>query len=96
MDNSSILYESTTFGPSCSQYVSAIPTAWWLNITGNLIVNYGEALNAGEVAQNSAEDCLSLAVWTPANATANSKLPVMIFTTGGGDQTVSGIRFGKR
>ncbi|KAK5709055.1 hypothetical protein LTR17_020118 [Elasticomyces elasticus] len=87
VDNSSTLYESTTFGPACSQYVSAIPTAWWLNITGNLIVNYGEALNAGLVAQNSAEDCLSLAIWTPANATAESKLPVMIFTTGGGDQT---------
>ncbi|KAK4893003.1 hypothetical protein LTR27_008540 [Elasticomyces elasticus] len=75
VDNSSTLYESTTFGPACSQYVSAIPTAWWLNITGNLIVNYGEALNAGLVAQNSAEDCLSLAIWTPANATAEAKLP---------------------
>jgi carboxylesterase type B len=68
-----------------------VPSAWWLNITGNLIVNYGQALNAGTVAQNSAEDCLSLAIWTPANATKESKMPVMIFTTGGGDQTVGSL-----
>lgn len=87
LDNSSSVHESTTFGPACSQYVSAIPTVWALNITGNLVVNYGESLLAGQVAQNSAEDCLSLAIWTPANATADSKLPVIIFTTGGGDVT---------
>ena len=60
---------------------------WAYNITGNLIVNYGESLTAGQVAQNSAEDCLSLAVWTPADATPESMLPVIIFTTGGGDVT---------
>lgn len=67
--------------------MSAVPSAWALNITGNLIVNYGESLLAGQVAQNSAEDCLSLAVWTPANATAKSKLPVVVYLTGGGDVT---------
>lgn len=41
----------------------------------------------GEVAQNSAEDCLSLAIWTPANATSGSKLPVVVYLTGGGDVT---------
>lgn len=41
----------------------------------------------GRAAQNSAEDCLSLAVWTPADATPDSKLPVVIYLTGGGDQT---------
>ncbi|KAJ7757059.1 Alpha/Beta hydrolase protein [Mycena metata] len=87
LDNSSEVIDSTTFGPSCSQYVSAVPTAWALNITGNLIVNYGESLLAGQVAQNSAEDCLTLAIWTPANATADSKLPVIHFLTGGGDVT---------
>ncbi|KAK5130424.1 hypothetical protein LTR08_002122 [Meristemomyces frigidus] len=87
LDNSSTLYESTTFGPSCSQYVSAVPSVWALNITGNLIVNYGQSLLDGQVAQNSAEDCLSLAIWTPANATRDSKLPVVVYTTGGGDNT---------
>lgn len=60
---------------------------WALNITGNLIVNYGQSLTDGNVAQNSAEDCLSLAVWTPANATTDSKLPVVLYWTGGGDNT---------
>ncbi|KAJ7853560.1 Alpha/Beta hydrolase protein [Mycena olivaceomarginata] len=87
LDDSSQDIDSTTFGPSCSQYVTAVPSAWALNITGNLIVNYGESLLAGQVAQNSAEDCLTLAIWTPANASANSKLPVIHFLTGGGDVT---------
>jgi len=56
-------------------------------VTGNQIVNYGESQLAGQVAQNSAEDCLSLAIWTPANATGECKMPVIIFTTGGGDVT---------
>ncbi|KAF7366099.1 Carboxylic ester hydrolase [Mycena venus] len=87
LDDSSEVIDSTTFGPSCSQYVTAVPSAWALNITGNLIVNYGESLLAGQVAQNSAEDCLTLAIWTPATASAASKLPVIHFLTGGGDVT---------
>lgn len=81
------MYESTTYDASCPQFVTAVPSAWALNITGNLIVNYGESLLAGQVAQNSAEDCLSLAVWTPANASAESKLPIVVYLTGGGDVT---------
>lgn len=84
---SSDLIDSTVFGPACAQYVSAVPSAWALNITGNLVVNYGQSLLSGSVAQNSAEDCLSLAIWTPANATADSRLPVLHFLTGGGDVT---------
>lgn len=63
LEDSSEVYDSTVFGPTCPQYVSAIPTVWALNITGNLIVNYGESLLAGWVAENSAEDCLTIAVW---------------------------------
>jgi carboxylesterase type B len=87
LDSTDEVIDSTVYGPSCSQYVSAIPFVWGLNITGNLIVNYGESLFAGQVAQNSAEDCLSLAVWTPANATEDSNLPVIVYLTGGGDVT---------
>ncbi|KAK8069734.1 hypothetical protein PG994_006350 [Apiospora phragmitis] len=97
LDSSSEVIDSTTYGPSCAQYVSAIPSVWGLNITGNLIVNYGQSLFDGRAAQNSAEDCLSLAIWTPANASGNGGgdeddgkkklLPVVIYLTGGGDQT---------
>lgn len=78
------MIDSTVFGPACAQYVSAVPTVWALNVTGNLIDNEGESFHSGYVAQNSAEDCLSLAIWTPANVTANSRLPVLHFMTGGG------------
>jgi Carboxylesterase family len=87
LDTSDEVIESTIFGPVCPQYVSRIPTAWALNITGNLVQEYGEGLLAGYAAQNSAEDCLSLAIWTPSNATRESNLPVLFFTSGGGDVT---------
>ncbi|KAH8660351.1 Alpha/Beta hydrolase protein [Xylariales sp. PMI_506] len=87
LDTSDDTIESSVFGPVCPQYVSKIPTAWALNITGNLVENYGESLLAGYAAQNSAEDCLSLAIWTPLSATRESELPVVIFTSGGGDVT---------
>ncbi|KAM0720890.1 hypothetical protein Q7P37_003175 [Cladosporium fusiforme] len=87
LEDDSTTFDSTVYGPACPQYVSAIPTAWNLNITGNLVRNYGQSLTAGEVAQNSAEDCLSLAIWAPANATSASKLPCIVYLTGGGDVT---------
>lgn len=36
--------------------------------------------------QYESEDCLSLNVWAPANATATSKLPVRFYIHGGGFQ----------
>lgn len=60
---------------------------WSLNVTGNLIVNYGQSLTAGAFAEGSAEDCLGLSIWSPAGANGDSKLPVVIFTTGGADVT---------
>lgn len=50
-------------------------------------MNIGEPLNAGAVAWASAEDCLSLAIWTPADADRSSNLPVALFVTGGGGVT---------
>ncbi|MFN8346947.1 MAG: carboxylesterase family protein [Spirosomataceae bacterium] len=40
--------------------------------------------NAPKMNPNSSEDCLFLNVWKPANATENSKLPVMVWIYGGG------------
>lgn len=87
LDDSSELIYSTSFGPACAQFVSDVPSVWGLNVTGNMIVNYGQSLFAGQTAQNSAEDCLTLSIWTPANATPDSALPVIHFLTGGGDVT---------
>lgn len=40
--------------------------------------------NAPKISPNSSEDCLFLNVWKPANSTAQSKLPVMVWIHGGG------------
>lgn len=49
---------------------------------------WGAANNsAGVSAPFTSEDCLKLAIWTPANATSHSNLPVALFWTGGGYQT---------
>jgi len=40
--------------------------------------------NAPKISPNSSEDCLFLNVWKPANSTAKSKLPVMVWIHGGG------------
>lgn len=40
--------------------------------------------NAPKMNPNSSEDCLFLNIWKPANATENSKLPVMVWIYGGG------------
>lgn len=42
-----------------------------------------QSYHAGEMAQTSAEDCLSLAIWTPINATSVTKFPVGFFIPGG-------------
>ena len=39
---------------------------------------------AGAMPHSSAEDCLSLAIWSPTNASDTSSLPVIMFMTGGG------------
>lgn len=53
----------------------------------SLLLSVGEADNQGSVAWSSAEDCLSLAIWTPSYADVLSKLPVALFVTGGGGVT---------
>ena len=53
----------------------------------NLLLNPGENLDQGAVAWSSAEDCLTLAIWTPAYANHTSRLPVALFVSGGGGVT---------
>ncbi|KAK4460731.1 lipase 1 [Cladorrhinum samala] len=71
------------FPPSCPQYLSRNLTVWNSNITDFAINSYGQSLTSGLIAQSSSEDCLYLAVWTPANATKSSNLPVALFLPGG-------------
>lgn len=82
------LYDSDTFPPSCPQFVSKIPT---LNnqyfAKGTLIKNGNQNDTSSLSGAETSEDCLYLAVWTPAHATSLSKLPVLFFMSGGGFST---------
>ncbi|PWY82015.1 alpha/beta-hydrolase [Aspergillus heteromorphus CBS 117.55] len=87
LDPSSRKYDSTRYGPGCPQYVTAPTSMWNEYAPSNLLLSLGEDLNQGSVAWSTSEDCLSLAVWTPAYANRTSKLPVALFVTGGGGIT---------
>ncbi|KAI3325437.1 carboxylesterase [Xylariaceae sp. AK1471] len=74
---------SYRFPPPCPQYLSSSLSLWNSNITDFSISPGDQSYHAGEMAQTSAEDCLSLAVWTPINVTSGDKLPVGLFVPGG-------------
>ncbi|KAL4733148.1 Alpha/Beta hydrolase protein [Aspergillus similis] len=87
LPDSSRRIDSTRYGPACPQYVSSSNSMWAKYEPSSLLLNIGEADNQGSTAWSSAEDCLSLAVWTPAYANWTSNLPVALFVTGGGGVT---------
>ncbi|KAI0165253.1 alpha/beta-hydrolase [Hypoxylon sp. FL1284] len=78
---------SYRFPASCPQYMTSNLTVWNSNITNFGIELGDQSRNPGEIAQTSAEDCLSLAIWTPINATSQDKLPVGLFIPGGSFKT---------
>ncbi|KAI8944895.1 carboxylesterase [Xylaria longipes] len=74
---------SYRFPPPCPQYLSKSLSLWNSNITNFSISPGDQSYHAGEMAQTSSEDCLSLAIWTPINATSETMLPVGLFIPGG-------------
>lgn len=77
-------FETTEFAKACPQYVSSQPTIWNQEIPQYLQYWGAQNNSAGVSAPFTTEDCLKLAIWTPANATSSSNLPVALFWTGGG------------
>ncbi len=80
-------FDSTEYAKSCPQYVSKVKSIYNHDVPGYLQYWGAPNLTAGVSAPFATEDCLSLAIWTPANATSDSALPVALFWTGGGFQT---------
>ncbi|KAJ5662657.1 hypothetical protein N7462_011583 [Penicillium macrosclerotiorum] len=76
-------YDATTYGPACPQYVESVDSFWKTYEPESFVISPGENLTQGSVAWSSAEDCLSIAIWTPSYANNTSKLPVALFATGG-------------
>lgn len=58
-----------------------------------LAANEQEGFQYGSERQYMAEDCLSLGIFAPANATTVSKLPIMLFVQGGGFSSNSNGNF---
>ncbi|PWY69059.1 alpha/beta-hydrolase [Aspergillus heteromorphus CBS 117.55] len=82
--NSTTHHTTYHYPPSCPQYVSSATSLWNQYLgEGDMIYNGNQGYSSGLVGEATSEDCLYLAVWTPANATAASKLPVLFFMTGG-------------
>lgn len=77
-------FDATEFAEACPQFVSSLPAIWNQEIPQYLQYWGAENNTAGVSAPFTSEDCLKLAIWTPANATASSNLPVAMFWTGGG------------
>lgn len=72
-------HNATSFGLACTQQ----PTT--LQIPPSIVSNITEFLSGGGVSQ-SGEDCLTLNIWTPANVTKGTKLPVVVWFFGGAFQ----------
>lgn len=85
--NSSHQVDATRYPPSCPQYLSSTPSVYNQDIPSWIPYRYDQRADAGASLQTSSEDCLYLGIWTPANATNSSSLPVMFFITGGAFQT---------
>lgn len=84
--NASSAYDATTFPPSCPQYRSKVPSLQSQDSPEFQIFANGQSPTVGASAANTSEDCLYLAVWTPAGV-KTSNLPVIMFMTGGGFET---------
>ncbi|KZV69978.1 carotenoid ester lipase precursor [Peniophora sp. CONT] len=80
-------YNVTTFGASCIQQLANDTDPSGQNSTAIELLH--NAINGYTVPVIDDEDCLIVNVHTPANATANSRLPVVYWIYGGGFQAGS-------
>ncbi|KAF8838081.1 alpha/beta-hydrolase [Paxillus ammoniavirescens] len=75
-----ISFSATAYGPACPQQATQFPTVSGLPAE---TLDYVALLSSPTIPP-FAEDCLTLNVITPADATPDSKLPVVVWIYGGG------------
>ncbi|KAF8833187.1 alpha/beta-hydrolase [Paxillus ammoniavirescens] len=73
-------FSATAYGPACPQQAIEIPVVSGLPAE---TLDYLTRLNNSIVNTSSAEDCLTLNVIAPSDATPESKLPVVVWIYGG-------------
>ncbi|KIJ19263.1 hypothetical protein PAXINDRAFT_70400 [Paxillus involutus ATCC 200175] len=76
-------FSATAYGIACPQQVAQFPTISGLPAE---TANYLASINVSLAGLPSGEDCLTLDVIAPADATPDSKLPVVVWIYGGGFQ----------
>jgi carboxylesterase type B len=89
---SDVIIDATHFSLSCAQYLGDALSIWNQDVPDFIVDSCDGGCGPGEdgdhvlgaMAGSSGEECLSLALWTPLNATEGSMLPVIVFMTGGG------------
>ncbi|KZV74625.1 carotenoid ester lipase precursor [Peniophora sp. CONT] len=81
------MYNVTTFGASCIQQLSNDTDSSGQDPAAIELLQ--EAVNGYTVPVTDDEDCLTVNVHTPANATSSSRLPVVYWIYGGGFQAGS-------
>ncbi|KIJ21000.1 hypothetical protein PAXINDRAFT_66810 [Paxillus involutus ATCC 200175] len=74
-------FSATAYGPACPQQAIAPPTV--SGLPAETLGNMTSILNH-IIGNHFAEDCLTLNVVVPANATPDSELPVVVWIYGGG------------
>lgn len=86
------IIDSTQFPLSCAQYLGNGSSVYNQDVPEFIIDSCDGGCAPGEsgehapgaMAGSSGEECLSLAVWTPMDASEGAGLPVIMFMTGGG------------
>lgn len=83
------IVDATTFSPLCPQYLSGAPNVYNQLLPGYLIPTGLDTPAPATMPPTTAEDCLTLAIWTPVGDV--SDLPVIIFMTGGNSKRLCNI-----